>query len=120
MAACTGYEPSLHSCVPRVCSARHRGCTGNSAPEGAHACVQHRRVDPRFSCATPPPSSLPRHPPPSPAQPPPSCPQGYATALSVIFTGIISTLFFGSSVDIYFVIAVVFVACSVSMYNQKR
>mmetsp|Transcript_31786 Transcript_31786/g.102697 ORF Transcript_31786/g.102697 Transcript_31786/m.102697 type:complete len:114 (+) Transcript_31786:1306-1647(+) len=58
---------------------------------------------------------------PHPAPPSrPSCPQGYATALSVIFTGIISTLFFGSSVDIYFVIAVVFVACSVSMYNQKR
>jgi len=46
--------------------------------------------------------------------------KGYATALSVILTGILSMLFFGTTVDSLFVLAVAFVACSVIMYNQKR
>ena len=44
--------------------------------------------------------------------------KGYATAASVILTGILSSLFLGTSLDLHFVLAVVNVTCSIALYSQ--
>ena len=45
--------------------------------------------------------------------------KGYATAASVILTGMLSCAFFGTTLDLHFVLAMVTVTCSVFMYNDK-
>jgi len=45
--------------------------------------------------------------------------KGYATAASVILTGMLSWAFFGTTLDLHFVLATVTVTCSVFMYNDK-
>ena len=44
--------------------------------------------------------------------------KGYATAISVILTGILSALFFGTSLDLHFTLAVVNVCCSIALYSN--
>jgi len=44
--------------------------------------------------------------------------KGYATAASVILTGILSSIFLGTSLDLHFVLAVVNVTCSIFLYSQ--
>ena len=44
--------------------------------------------------------------------------KGYATATSVILTGILSALFFGTSIDLHFMLAVVNVTCSIALYGN--
>ena len=46
--------------------------------------------------------------------------KGYATAASVVLTGILSSLFFGTSLDSYFIWATVIVTYSIQMYNSHR
>mmetsp|Transcript_43175 Transcript_43175/g.113402 ORF Transcript_43175/g.113402 Transcript_43175/m.113402 type:complete len:350 (+) Transcript_43175:117-1166(+) len=44
--------------------------------------------------------------------------KGYATATSVILTGILSASFFGTTLDLHFVLAVVNVTCSILLYGS--
>ena len=44
--------------------------------------------------------------------------KGYATATSVILTGILSALLFGTTLDLHFVLAVVNVTCSILLYGS--
>lgn len=44
--------------------------------------------------------------------------KGYATAASVILTGLLSSLFLGTSLDLHFVLAVINVTCSIALYSQ--
>ena len=44
--------------------------------------------------------------------------KGYATATSVILTGVLSALFFGTTLDLHFVLAVVNVCCSIALYSN--
>ena len=43
--------------------------------------------------------------------------KGYATAASVILTGVLSAIFFGTVLDTHFFLAVVTVTCSISLYQ---
>ena len=43
--------------------------------------------------------------------------KGYATSASVILTGVLSAAFFGTTLDIHFVLAVVNVTCSIALYG---
>ena len=43
---------------------------------------------------------------------------GYATATSVILTGILSASFFGTSIDLHFMLAVINVTCSIALYSN--
>ena len=45
--------------------------------------------------------------------------KGYATAASVIFTGILSWAFFGSHLGAYFGLSVIIVSVSLLIYNRK-
>ena len=45
--------------------------------------------------------------------------KGYATALSVILTGLLSVAFFGTTLDMHFVLAMVTVICSIFLYTEK-
>jgi len=45
--------------------------------------------------------------------------KGYATAASVILTGLLSCALFGTKLDLHFVLAMVTVTCSVFLYNDK-
>ena len=44
--------------------------------------------------------------------------KGYATATSVILTGVLSASFFGTTLDLHFVLAVVNVCCSIALYSN--
>jgi len=44
--------------------------------------------------------------------------KGYATAASVILTGLLSSMLLGTSLDLHFVLAVVNVTCSIALYSQ--
>lgn len=44
--------------------------------------------------------------------------KGYATSASVILTGLLSALFFGTSIDLHFVLALVNVTCSIALYGN--
>ena len=44
--------------------------------------------------------------------------KGYATATSVILTGVLSSVFFGTSLDLHFILAVVNVCCSIALYSN--
>jgi len=44
--------------------------------------------------------------------------KGYATASSVILTGLLSALLFGTSIDLHFMLAVVNVTCSIALYGN--
>jgi len=44
--------------------------------------------------------------------------KGYATVISVILTGLLSALIFGTSIDVHFLLAAVTVTCSIMLYNQ--
>jgi len=44
--------------------------------------------------------------------------KGYATSASVILTGILSASFFGTTLDLHFVLAVVNVTCSIALYGN--
>ena len=43
--------------------------------------------------------------------------KGYATSASVILTGVLSALFFGTTLDLHFVLAVINVTCSIALYG---
>jgi len=45
--------------------------------------------------------------------------KGYATAASVIFTGLLSAALFGTELDGNFLVAAVIVTCSIVVYNTK-
>lgn len=45
--------------------------------------------------------------------------KGYATAASVILTGWLSVVFFGTTLDLHFVLAMVTVICSIFLYSDK-
>jgi len=45
--------------------------------------------------------------------------KGYATALSVILTGLLSVVCFGTQLDLHFVLAMVTVICSIFLYSDK-
>lgn len=44
--------------------------------------------------------------------------KGYATSASVILTGLLSALLFGTSIDLHFMLAVVNVTCSIALYGN--
>ena len=44
--------------------------------------------------------------------------KGYATATSVILTGLLSALFFGTTIDLHFILAVINVTCSIALYGN--
>mmetsp|Transcript_15634 Transcript_15634/g.26083 ORF Transcript_15634/g.26083 Transcript_15634/m.26083 type:complete len:115 (+) Transcript_15634:76-420(+) len=46
--------------------------------------------------------------------------KGYATAASVILTGCLSSLCFGTTLDVHFMLATVTVTCSIMLYNQDK
>ena len=46
--------------------------------------------------------------------------KGYATATSVILTGILSAAFFGTTLDLHFVLAVVNVCASIALYSNPN
>ncbi|KAL1510885.1 hypothetical protein AB1Y20_005717 [Prymnesium parvum] len=44
--------------------------------------------------------------------------KGYATAASVILTGVLSSMFLGTTLDLHFMLAVINVTCSIALYSQ--
>jgi len=44
--------------------------------------------------------------------------KGYATAASVILTGLLSSWLLGTSLDLHFMLAVINVTCSIALYSQ--
>ena len=44
--------------------------------------------------------------------------KGYATSASVILTGLLSALLFGTAIDLHFMLAVVNVTCSIALYGN--
>ena len=44
--------------------------------------------------------------------------KGYATSASVILTGLLSAVFFGTEVDLHFMLAVINVTCSIALYGN--
>ena len=44
--------------------------------------------------------------------------KGYATSASVILTGVLSALLFGTTLDLHFVLAVINVTCSIALYGN--
>ena len=44
--------------------------------------------------------------------------KGYATSASVILTGLLSALLFGTAIDLHFLLAVVNVTCSIALYSN--
>ena len=46
--------------------------------------------------------------------------KGYATAISVIMTGVLSMFLFGTQINIIFFMGIVNVACAVLLYNGKN
>ena len=44
--------------------------------------------------------------------------KGYATSASVILTGLLSAAFFGTAIDLHFMLAVVNVTCSIALYGN--
>jgi len=45
--------------------------------------------------------------------------KGYATAASVMLTGLLSSMLLGTSLDLHFLLAVVNVTCSIALYSQN-